>query len=148
MQIVVTARRHPRPGLHFIAGEGVGTVTKDGLPIAVGQPSITPAPRAMIETAVGQVLDLSVQGIELTLAIPGGAEIAKKTWNGRLGIVGGLSILGTTGVVVPYSCAAWIHSIHRGIDVARAGDYTTWQGPQAICLKLGCKNCMICPWPP
>jgi len=53
-------------------------------------------------------------------SIPGGAKIAERTLNGRLGIVGGLSILGTTGIVVPYSCAAWIHSIHRGIDVARA----------------------------
>jgi cobalt-precorrin-5B (C1)-methyltransferase len=56
----------------------------------------------------------------VTLSIPGGEELATKTLNGRLGIVGGLSILGTTGIVIPYSCAAWVHSIHRGIDVARA----------------------------
>ena len=56
----------------------------------------------------------------ITIAIPGGEALAQKTLNPRLGIVGGLSILGTTGVVVPFSCAAWIHSIHRGIDVARA----------------------------
>ena len=54
------------------------------------------------------------------MSIPGGEKIAERTLNGRLGIVGGLSILGTTGIVVPYSCSAWIHSIHRGIDVARA----------------------------
>ena len=58
--------------------------------------------------------------VVVTIAIPGGAALAEKTLNGRLGIVGGLSILGTTGIVVPFSCAAWIHSIHRGIDVARA----------------------------
>jgi cobalt-precorrin-5B (C1)-methyltransferase len=58
--------------------------------------------------------------VEVEISIPGGEEIARRTLNGRLGIVGGLSVLGTTGVVVPYSCAAWIHSIHRGIDVARA----------------------------
>ena len=54
------------------------------------------------------------------ISVPGGEKIAERTWNGRLGIVGGLSILGTTGVVIPYSCSAWIHSIHRGVDVARA----------------------------
>ncbi len=58
--------------------------------------------------------------VEIEIAIPGGEALAAKTLNGRLGIVGGLSILGTTGIVVPYSCSAWIHSIHRGIDVARA----------------------------
>jgi len=58
--------------------------------------------------------------IEITVGVAGGAALAEKTWNGRLGIVGGLSILGTTGIVHPFSCAAWIHSIHRGIDVARA----------------------------
>ena len=58
--------------------------------------------------------------VEIEIEIPGGAELARKTWNPRLGIEGGLSILGTTGVVVPFSCSAWIHSIHRGIDVARA----------------------------
>jgi cobalt-precorrin-5B (C1)-methyltransferase len=66
----------------------------------------------------------SAQGLSpdfrVTVSVPGGNHIAQKTWNPRLGIVGGLSILGTTGIVIPYSCAAWIHSIQRGIDVARA----------------------------
>jgi cobalt-precorrin-5B (C1)-methyltransferase len=62
--------------------------------------------------------------VEITIAIPGGEMLAEKTANGRLGIVGGLSVLGTTGVVIPYSCASWIHSIHRGIDVARANGVT------------------------
>jgi cobalt-precorrin-5B (C1)-methyltransferase len=57
---------------------------------------------------------------EIEISIPGGEELAKRTLNGRLGIVGGLSILGTTGIVVPFSCAAWIATIQRGIDVARA----------------------------
>ena len=58
--------------------------------------------------------------VAIEIAIPGGAEIAQKTWNPRLGILGGLSILGTTGIVRPFSCSAWIASIHRGVDVARA----------------------------
>ena len=58
--------------------------------------------------------------LELTVSVPGGEDLARKTWNPRLGILGGISILGTTGIVIPYSCSAWIHSIHRGIDVARA----------------------------
>lgn len=74
---------------------------------------------------IGQITELCDQfsakaDVEIEISIPGGAEIAKKTWNGRLGIVGGLSVLGTTGIVIPFSCSAWIHSIHRGIDVARA----------------------------
>lgn len=108
------------PGLHFHAGAGVGVVTKAGLPIAVGAPSISPVPRQMMTEVVAKRLDLTRQGLDLSISIPDGEALAAQTWNGRLGIVGGLSILGTTGIVVPYSCAAWIHSIHRGIDVARA----------------------------
>jgi cobalt-precorrin-5B (C1)-methyltransferase len=109
-------------GVIFRAGEGVGTVTKAGLPIPPGEPAINPAPRAMmrevIETAAA-AHGVSAD-IEITVTIPGGEEIAEKTWNPRLGIVGGLSILGTTGIVMPYSCSAWIQSIRSGIDVARA----------------------------
>ncbi len=109
-------------GVSFKAGEGVGTVTLLGLPLAVGEPAINPAPRAMIRAAIAQVAaQLGGSGdVLVEISIPGGAKIAERTLNGRLGIVGGLSILGTTGIVVPFSCAAWINSIHRGIDVARA----------------------------
>ncbi len=103
-------------GVVFKAGEGVGTVTRPGLPIAVGEPAINPVPRQMMAQVVA---DLGT-GAEIEISIPGGAALAEKTWNPRLGIVGGLSILGTTGIVNPFSCAAWIASIHRGIDVARA----------------------------
>ncbi|MDE2384681.1 MAG: cobalt-precorrin-5B (C(1))-methyltransferase [Alphaproteobacteria bacterium] len=104
-------------GLRFRAGEGVGLVTKPGLPIGVGEPAINPVPRALM-TGVAEALGFA--DLEIEISIPGGAALAEKTWNPRLGIVGGLSILGTTGVVNPFSCAAWIASIHRGIDVARA----------------------------
>ena len=122
-RIRVTVRRgDPGTGVIFIAGEGVGVVTRPGLPIPVGEPAINPAPRQLIRELVAEIArDQGDAGdLEVTIAVPGGEILAKRTANGRLGIVGGLSILGTTGIVVPYSCSAWIHSIHRGIDVARA----------------------------
>ena len=113
----------PDSGIGFAAGEGVGTVTRAGLALAVGEPAINPAPRAMISAALSEVAEedgAQPPDLTVTIAIPGGARLAEKTMNARLGIEGGLSILGTTGVVIPYSCSSWIHSIRRGIDVARA----------------------------
>lgn len=116
----------PGSGVTFRAGEGVGTVTRPGLPIPPGEPAINPVPRQMIRAAIAEASRLlgGPADVVVEIAIPGGEALAAKTLNGRLGIVGGLSILGTTGVVVPYSCAAWIHSIHRGVDVARASGLT------------------------
>ncbi|MEL6966754.1 MAG: cobalt-precorrin-5B (C(1))-methyltransferase [Pseudomonadota bacterium] len=112
-------------GIVFCAGEGVGTVTKEGLPVPVGEPAINPTPRAMMRQEVEALCQSHVRApnVEVTISVQDGEALAEKTWNGRLGIVGGLSILGTTGVVHPFSCSAWIHSIHRGIDVARAAAY-------------------------
>ena len=109
-------------GITFLAGEGVGTVTLPGLPLPLGEPAINPAPRQIIADNLKRIAKKFDGKLDLTvrISIPGGEILAKKTMNGRLGIRGGLSILGTTGVVIPYSCASWIHSIHRGIDVARA----------------------------
>ncbi len=107
-------------GLRFLAGEGVGTVTKPGLPIAVGEPAINPVPRQMIDAAIADVLGGQTPHFDVEISVKGGEALAAKTWNPRLGIVGGLSILGTTGIVRPFSCSAWIASIHRGVDVARA----------------------------
>jgi cobalt-precorrin-5B (C1)-methyltransferase len=125
--ILATVRRgKPGNGVSFRAGEGVGTVTRAGLPIPPGEPAINPVPRQMIRAAIEEVA--AWQGdagdIEVEIAIPNGEALAAKTMNGRLGIVGGLSILGTTGIVVPFSCSAWIHSIYSGIDVARAAGLT------------------------
>jgi cobalt-precorrin-5B (C1)-methyltransferase len=113
-------------GVTFKAGRGVGTVTKPGLPIPPGEPAINPVPRAMMDGVVASLAsDLGREpSVEITVSIPGGEEIAQRTWNPRLGIEGGLSILGTTGIVRPFSCSAWIASIHRGIDVARATGLT------------------------
>ena len=123
-QVVATVRRGASgSGLTFRAGPGVGVVTKPGLPLAVGEPAINPVPRKMIAETLaelGKELASDLPDLDVEISIPGGEALAKKTWNPRLGIEGGLSILGTTGVVVPYSCSAWIHSIQRGIDVARA----------------------------
>ena len=112
----------PGSGIVFAAGHGVGTVTKPGLPIEPGEAAINPVPRKMMTEIAQQICEEHGLPADLliTISIPDGEEIAKQTWNPRLGIVGGLSILGTTGVVHPFSCSAWIHSIHRGIDVARA----------------------------
>ncbi len=104
-------------GVTFRAGEGIGTITRPGLPLAIGEPAINPVPRKMMQSVIAE---LGGGNVEIEIAVPGGAALAEKTWNPRLGIVGGISILGTTGIVHPFSCAAWIASIHRGVDVARA----------------------------
>ena len=124
--IVATVRlAPPGSGVSFKAGEGVGMVTRPGLPLPVGEPAINPAPRAMIRANLEEVAARLGAGVDaiVEISVPGGEKIAERTANGRLGIVGGLSILGTTGIVIPYSCSAWIHSIHRGVDVARASGH-------------------------
>ena len=116
--VLATVRHGARgSGVEFRAGPGVGTVTLPGLPVPVGEPAINPVPRRMMREAVGDA-DVIVE-----IGVEGGEELARRTWNPRLGIEGGLSILGTTGVVVPYSCSAWIASIRQGIDVAVAAGH-------------------------
>ena len=122
----VSVKLVAQKGISFIAGKGVGTVTRSGLVIDVGQAAINPIPRQMMSehlTRLG-VFYQYTNGFEVTVGVVNGEEIAKKTMNGRLGILGGLSILGTTGIVRPYSCSAWIASIHQGLDVAASNDYT------------------------
>ena len=120
----------PGSGVSFRAGEGVGMVTRPGLPIPPGEPAINPVPRQMLREAIAEVAAAHGDSgdVEIEIAIPGGEALAAKTMNGRLGVVGGLSILGTTGIVVPYSCSSWIASIHSGIDVARAAGLTQIAG--------------------
>jgi cobalt-precorrin-5B (C1)-methyltransferase len=109
-------------GVTFRAGPGVGTITRPGLPLPPGEPAINPVPREIIRAAIALAAEKTngPPDVVVEISIPNGAKIAERTLNGRLGIVGGLSILGTTGIVVPFSCAAWIDTIHRGVDVARA----------------------------
>jgi cobalt-precorrin-5B (C1)-methyltransferase len=120
-EILTRVDLEPPPGLRYRAGKGVGTVTKPGLELAVGEPAINPVPRRMIRQALQEVLGNAWEriGATVTITIPNGEELAKDTLNGRLGILGGLSILGTTGIVVPYSHAAFKVSILKAIRVAR-----------------------------
>jgi cobalt-precorrin-5B (C1)-methyltransferase len=109
------------PGIVLDGGIGVGRVTKEGLPVPVGEAAINPVPRKMIiETAQGVLNEFKVtSGIKIVISVPEGEEMAKKTLNGRLGIIGGISILGTRGTVIPFSTSAYKASIVSAINVAR-----------------------------
>ena len=98
-------------------GQGVGTVTKPGLAIEVGQPAINPVPRQMIVAAIQEIA--VHRKLTVSISVPRGAELAEKTLNKRLGILGGISILGTTGIVRPISADAWTATIKASLDVAR-----------------------------
>ncbi|SDQ17461.1 MULTISPECIES: cobalt-precorrin-5B (C(1))-methyltransferase [unclassified Pseudomonas] len=118
-------RLQAEPGVRFVAGHGVGTVTRPGLVLGVGEPAINPVPRRMMTE---HLLRLAAEfaysgGFEVTVNVQDGESLALKTMNPRLGILGGLSILGTSGIVRPFSCSAYIASIHQGIDVAKTNGY-------------------------
>ncbi len=117
--------------VRFAAGKGVGTITKPGIGLEVGDPAINPVPRRMIAAAIREVTD---EGFLVTISVPGGEEMAKKTTNDRLGILGGISILGTTGIVRPFSTAAYRASVVQQIDVAAA------QGITEIVLATGSRS--------
>ena len=114
-------------------GFGVGVVTKDGLGLEVGGPAINPVPRRniidIVRAVAGELLDHD--GLEVTISVPGGDEMAKKTLNARLGILGGISILGTTGIVRPYSTAAFRASVVQAVDVAAK------QGQSSVVFTTG-----------
>lgn len=122
--ILVYARveRTSEPGVHIEGGIGVGRVTKPGLSCAVGGPAINPTPRRMITEEVTKVLQENNynEGIKVTISIPAGVEIAKKTFNPRLGIIGGLSVLGTSGIVEPMSENALIETMHVEMRAQKA----------------------------
>lgn len=115
----------PDKDIEFVAGQGVGTVTRTGLLLDVGEPAINPVPRKMISghlTAIAQEYGYQ-GGFRVTVGVESGEQLALKTMNPRLGILGGISILGTTGIVRPFSCGAYIASIQQGVDVARANGH-------------------------
>ncbi|MBC7859005.1 MAG: cobalamin biosynthesis protein CbiD [Burkholderiaceae bacterium] len=124
--IFAEVRRNDCHELRFFAGDGVGTATRPGLRVAVGEPAINPVPRRMMRQALVEVMTElwpreTLPGFDLTIGCENGAEIARKTFNPRLGIVGGISILGTSGIVEPMSMASWVASIEVYVRVALAG---------------------------
>lgn len=118
-------------GLELDRGKGVGVVTKPGLGLPVGGPAINAVPRRMISYSVEEVLDPSERGVRVVISVPGGEEMAGKTTNARLGIIGGISILGTTGIVRPFSTAAWAASVVQAVNVMGA------QGIDTFVLSTG-----------
>jgi cobalt-precorrin-5B (C1)-methyltransferase len=124
MTIYATVRLRNEPGILLKGGEGVGVVTKPGLQVDVGEAAINPVPRDMIRRSVLECLPPE-QGLEIMISVPGGRERALKTLNPVLGIIGGISILGTTGIVEPMSEEAFRHSLAPQIDVALAAGYTS-----------------------
>ncbi len=129
LEINVTASR-VEDGIVITGGPGVGTVTKPGLQVPVGEPAINPVPRKMIHDAVREYLPPGT-GVRIEVSVPGGAEAARKTLNPKLGIVGGISIIGTTGIVEPMSEDAFKRSLVSQISVAKA------HGCQVVCLTPG-----------
>ncbi|MBA9004068.1 cobalt-precorrin-5B (C(1))-methyltransferase [Thermomonospora cellulosilytica] len=134
-----------RPGIELDGGEGVGVVTKPGLGLELGGPAINPVPRRMITHAVAEALtgtDLDApperpaepgtgRGVRVVISVPEGERMARKTTNKRLGILGGISILGTTGIVRPFSTASWRASVEQAVSVMAA------QGEDTLVLCTG-----------
>ena len=115
VQVKVALSRNP--GVHFLQGEGVGRITLPGIGLEVGEPAVNPVPRRMITEELTALYD---GGLDVTVSVPGGAELAQKTFNPKLGIVDGISIIGTLGVVRPFSMEAFVEAIRREVEVAKA----------------------------
>jgi cobalt-precorrin-5B (C1)-methyltransferase len=134
-ELTATVELCDAPGVVIRGGEGVATVTRPGLGLEVGGPAVNPVPRRNITEMVEEELAGSArQGAVVTISVPGGEEMAKKTLNARLGLVGGISILGTTGIVQPYSTAAFKASVVQAVDVAAA------RGQRVLVVTTGGKS--------
>jgi cobalt-precorrin-5B (C1)-methyltransferase len=130
-RLTATVRWRGEPGIELDGGVGVGVVTKPGLGLEVGAAAINPVPRAMISQSVGEVVDLAEKGVRVVISVPDGERMARKTTNARLGIIGGISILGTTGIVRPFSTASWRASVEQAVAVLAA------QGGSTLVLCTG-----------
>ena len=130
-RLTATVRWQTDPGLDLQGGVGVGVVTKPGLGLELGGPAINPVPRAMITESVGEAVDLAQRGVAVIISVPDGERMARKTTNARLGIIGGISILGTTGIVRPFSTASWRASVEQAVAVLAA------QGESTLVLCTG-----------
>jgi cobalt-precorrin-5B (C1)-methyltransferase len=130
-RLTATVSWRDEPGIALDGGVGVGVVTKPGLGLEVGGPAINPVPRQMITQSVGEAVDLVKTGIRVIISVPDGERMARKTTNARLGIIGGISILGTTGIVRPFSTASWRASVEQAISVLAA------QGEDTVVLATG-----------
>jgi cobalt-precorrin-5B (C1)-methyltransferase len=130
-RLTANVRWRDEAGIELDGGEGVGVVTKPGLGLEVGGPAINPVPRAMITQSVGEAIDLASHGVRVVISVPDGERMARKTTNARLGIIGGISILGTTGIVRPFSTASWRASVEQAISVLAA------QGEDTVVLCTG-----------
>ena len=129
-EVITKVELLPEDGaITFVGGDGIGTVTEEGLKLPVGEPAINPVPRQMTERALRKII--GDRGAVVTVSIPGGEELAKKTFNPRLGVLGGLSVLGTTGIVRPMSEEAMKDSLLVELDMYAR------QGHRAILFVLG-----------
>lgn len=117
IEILATVAFSDEPGIHFLQGEGVGRVTLPGLGLPVGGPAINRVPRQMMEQNLSE---LYAGGLDVTISVPGGSEIARKTFNPKLGVVDGISIIGTSGIVRPFSNEAFVEAIRKEVEVAMA----------------------------
>ena len=134
--VLSTVSLTTQPGIQFLPGEGVGTITLPGIGIPIGEPAINQTPRRMITNEIEQLLHSHGlhSGVSVRISVPGGSELAKKTFNPRLGITGGISIIGTSGIVRPFSSEAFVNSIRKEIQVARA------LGCPGIVINSGAKS--------
>lgn len=156
LKVYALVKKEEEPGIHIDGGAGVGRVTRDGLEQPVGSAAINRVPRQMIREALKEVSQFFgyTGGLSVVISIPGGEEAAGKTFNPRLGIVGGLSILGTSGIVEPMSEEALIETIRVDIRMQLAGgrkilvlvpgnygmDFLTESHPGLLCASVKCSN--------